>query len=167
MHHISAVPQQFLLLIADNLTLAGCLGWKWSLWPVQTWLAVTKRKAVFLLNLYDSINDMKLFWPFSITPQPCHSHFFCWLLPIWPKLDVCAENVSYGLCRLRWWYNAANLSFPGLIWYYQLYKTLLNCLHHTSAVSQQYLLLIPANLAQAGFMDWKCSLWPVPAWLNA
>ena len=30
LHNTSAVPQPFLLLIAANLALAGCLGWKWS-----------------------------------------------------------------------------------------------------------------------------------------
>ena len=55
LHHTSAVPQPFLLLIAANLAQAGCLRWKWSLWPVPTWLAVQKSKAVFLLTLYDSI----------------------------------------------------------------------------------------------------------------
>ena len=31
-------------------------------------------------------------------------------------------------------------------------KHLRNCLHHTSAVPQPYLLLIASNLAQAGFL---------------
>ena len=30
---------------------------------------------------------------------------------------------------------------------------------------QPFLLLIAANLALAGFLGWKWSLWPVPAWL--
>ena len=83
LHHISAVPQPFLLSIAANLTQAGFLGWKWSLWPVPAWLAVQQSKSVFLLTLYDSINDMKYLLTFWNTPQPCHSHFCCWLLPIW------------------------------------------------------------------------------------
>ena len=58
LHHTSAVPQPFLLLIAANLALAGFLGWKWSLWPVPAWLAVQRSKYVFFLILYDSINDM-------------------------------------------------------------------------------------------------------------
>ena len=84
LHNTSAVPQPFLLLIAANLALAGFLGWKWSLWPVPTWLAVQQSKSVFFLILYDSITDMKLFRTISITPQMCHSHFCCWLLQIWP-----------------------------------------------------------------------------------
>ena len=111
LHHTSAVPQPFLLLIAANLALAGCLGWKWSLWPVPDWLAVQQSKAVFSLTLYDRINDMKLFRTVWITPQPCHSHFCCWMLPIWPNLDVWAENGAYGLCRLGWRYNGEKLSF--------------------------------------------------------
>ena len=67
-----------------QLGLAGFLGWKWSLLPVPNWLAVQLIKDVFLLTLYDSINDMKHFWTACITPQPCNSHFCCWLLPIWP-----------------------------------------------------------------------------------
>ena len=84
LHHTSAVPQPFLLLIAANLTLAGCLGSKWSLWPVPSWLVMQQSKSVFLLTLYNSIIDMKNFWTVFITPQLCHSHFCCWLLPIWP-----------------------------------------------------------------------------------
>ena len=75
LHHTSAVPQPYLLLIAGNLTQAGFLGWKWSLWPVPTWLAVQRSKAVFLLNLNISIIDMKHWRTVWITPQPCHSHF--------------------------------------------------------------------------------------------
>ena len=116
-HHSSSVPQPFLLLIAVNLALAGCLGWKWSLWPVPDWLVVQLLKSVFFLNLYDSINDMKYFQTFCITSQLCHSHFCCWLLTIWPKLDLWAENGAYGLCRLGWRYNGANfcLSWPYMI----------------------------------------------------
>ena len=39
------------------------------------WLAVQLIKDVFLLILYNSINDMKHFLTVCITPQPCHSHF--------------------------------------------------------------------------------------------
>ena len=56
--------------------------------------------------------------------------------------------------------------FPDLIWYYQWYETLTNCLYYTSAVPQPFLLLIAANLALAAFLGWKWSLWPVPAWLE-
>ena len=84
LHYTSAVSQPFLLLIAANLALAGFLGWKWSLWSVPTWLAVQRSRAVFFLTINVSINDMKYFRTVCITPQPCHSHFCCWLLPIWP-----------------------------------------------------------------------------------
>ena len=83
LHYTSAVPQPFFLLIAANLALAVFLGWKWSLWHVPAWLAVQNIKAIFFLALHVSINDMKHFRTFCITPQPCHSHFCCWLLPIW------------------------------------------------------------------------------------
>ena len=84
LHYTSAVPQPYLLLIAAKLAQAGFLGWKWSLWPVPTWLAVQRNKSVFFLTLYDFINDMKYFLNFCITPKPCHSHICCWLLPNWP-----------------------------------------------------------------------------------
>ena len=61
LHHTSSVPQPFLFLIAANFTLAGFVGWKLSLWPVRTWLAVQPSKAVFLLTLYVSIDDMRYF----------------------------------------------------------------------------------------------------------
>ena len=102
LHHTSGVPQPFMLLIAANLALAGFLGWKWSLLPVPDWLAVQQSKSVFFLTLYVIINNMKYLQTFYITPQPCHSHFSCWLLPIWPKLDFWTENGAYGLCRLGW-----------------------------------------------------------------
>ena len=102
----------FWLLVAANLAQTWFLGWKWSLWSVMTWLAVQLSKAVFYLILYDIFNDMKLFRNVCIAPQACHSHFcFCWLLPIWPKLDFWAENGAYGLCRLGWRYNGENMYF--------------------------------------------------------
>ena len=45
---------------------------------------------------------------------------------------------------------------------YQWYETLTNFLHQTSDVPQPYLLLMAANLAQAGCLGWKWSLWHVP-----
>ena len=112
MHHTSAVPQPFLLLIAANLAQAGFLGWKWSLWPVSTWLEVQQSKSVFWLTLHDSINGMKHLQNVCIKPQPCHIHFCCWLLPIWPLLHFWAENGAYGLCQIGQRYNRSNLSFP-------------------------------------------------------
>ena len=111
LYYTSAVPQPFLLLISANLAQAGFLGWKWSLWPVVAWLVLQRRKYVFLLTLYDSINNTKYWLNVCITPQPCHMHFYCWLLPIWPKLDFWAKNGAYGLCRIGWQYNGAKLSF--------------------------------------------------------
>ena len=52
-HHTSAVPQPFLLLIAPNLALAGCLGWKWSSWPVPACLKYNGKKLSF-------------YWPYMI-----------------------------------------------------------------------------------------------------
>ena len=84
LHHTSAVPQPFLLLIAANLGLAGFLGRKWSLCPVPTWLAVQQIKAVFLLTLYDSMNVIKYI-------QNCHHHTSA--LPQ-PLLLVLAANLA-------------------------------------------------------------------------
>ena len=56
--------------------------------------------------------------------------------------------------------------FTDLICYFKWYEYLMNCQHHTSSVPQPFLLLIAANLAIAGFLGWKWSLWPVPAWLK-
>ena len=175
LHHTPTVSQPFLLLVAANLALTGFLGKKWRLLPVPTCLAVQRSKAVFLLTLhvsindikyfqtisithqlchinfccwwlkiwaslifglkmelmscadfgwryngeklsvfmrlYDNINDVKLFQTVSITSHPCRSHFCCWLLPIWPKLDFWAENGAYVLCRLGWQYNGAKMYF--------------------------------------------------------
>ena len=61
LNYSSTVAQPFLLLIAGNLALTGCLGWKWSLWPAPTWLAVQLSKDVFFLILYHRMNCMKHF----------------------------------------------------------------------------------------------------------
>ena len=148
LHHTSAVPQLFLLLIADNLAQAGCLGWKWSLWPVPTWLTVQRSKAVFFLILYDSINDMKYFWTVSITPQPCHSHFCCWLLWIWPQLDVWAENKAYGMCRLGWRYYGAKLYFS---WPYMIVSMILNNSENFCVTPQP---------CHSQFCSWLLPIWP-------
>ena len=90
---------------------------------MRPFLTVQESKAVFFLTLYDSINDMKLFRTVCITPQPCHSHFCCWLLTIWPLLDFWAENGAYGLCRLRWWFYRENLYFD---WHYMIVSMIWN-----------------------------------------
>ena len=150
--------------MATNLAQAECLGWKWSLWSVPTWLAVQQRQCIFLLNLLVSINDMKHFWTFSITPQPCHSHFCCWLLPISPMLDFSAENWAYGMCGLGWWYNGANMS---LSWSYMIASMILN----TYELSQSHLSratpIYVVDCCQFGpswILGWKWSLWQVPNW---
>ena len=101
----------------------------------------------------------------SITYQPCHSQFCCWLLPIWPLLGVLAENGAYVLCRLGWRYDRAKLSFS---WPYMIISMIWNkselSVSHLSRTTA-FLLLIAANLAQAGFMGWKLSLWPDLTWL--
>ena len=74
-----------------------------------------------------------------ITPQPCHSHFICWLLPIWPKLDFWAENRAYGLCRLGWRYNRAKLYFS---WPY----IIVSMIYNTSEISVLHLTPDTANL---------------------
>ena len=39
-------------------------------------------------------------------------------------------------------------------------------MHYTSAMPQPFWLLIAANLALAGFLGQKWSLWSVPTWLE-
>ena len=121
-----------LLLIAANLAKAGFLIWKWSLWPVLTWLAVQRKKSTFSLTLYNIINGTKHFQTVFITPQPCHSHCCCWLLLVWPKLDFWSENVAYDLCWLCWQYNRANLYF---FWLYMIFSMIWN----TSKLSASHL----------------------------
>ena len=116
LHYTSAVLHPFLLLIAANLALAGCLGWKWSLCPVPAWLVLLQSKAVFLLTLYDSINYMKYWLTVCITPQPCHSHFvvdccqFCpsWIFRLKMELMACADLVGGT--------TEQSCIFPDLIW---------------------------------------------------
>ena len=52
-------------------------GLKWKLWPFPTWLVLHQSKAVFLLTLYDIIDDMKHFRNVCIIPQLCHIYFCC------------------------------------------------------------------------------------------
>ena len=81
-----------------------------------------------------------------------------WMFGLKMELMACAGLVggtTEQSCILR-----------DLICKYHWYDVIMNCLHYTSAVPQPFLLLIAANLAQAGFLGWKWSLWPVPAWLE-
>ena len=102
LHYTSAVPQPFWLSIAANLAQAGCLGWKWSLWTVPTWLAVQRSKAVFFLTLYDSINYIiYLLYVWSI-PSRATDIFvvgYCQIGPSWMfglkmELMACADLVG-------------------------------------------------------------------------
>ena len=146
----------------------------------SSWIFGLKIGAYDLCRLGWSYKGAKLSfsWPYmivsiiwnnsvnvSITPQPCYSHYCCWLLTIWPKLDFWAESGAYGLCQLGWRYNWAKLIFS---WPYikvsMIWNTSENSTLHLSRVTA-ILLLIAANLAQAGVLGWKWSLWPVPAWL--
>ena len=167
LHHTSAVPKPFLLLIAANLAQAGFLGRKWSLWPVSAWLEVQRSKAVFFLTLYDIINDIKKNQKFmhytSAVPQPflllmaanlALAGFLGWKLSIWSvPAWLALQRRKYVFFLIL--YDSTNDM-----------KQFRNCLHHTSAVPQPFLLLIAANLAITGFLGWKWSLWPVPAWLE-
>ena len=157
--------QPFLLLIATNLTLARFLDWKWSLWPVLAWLAVLRRKAVFLLTLYDSINDIKYFRTVCITPQRWHSHFgidCCQFGPSW-IFGLKIKLMAYS--RLVGGTTEQRYLFPDLIWLYQWYEIIPNSLHYTLAMPQSFLLLIPTNVSLDICLIWKWTLWPVPAWL--
>ena len=84
----------------------------------------------------------------SITAQPFHSHFCCWLVPIWPNLDFCAENGAYGLCRLGWWYNGAKLSFS---WRYMIVSMIWN----TSKT-----VCITPQPCHSHFCCWLLLIWP-------
>ena len=148
LHHTSAVPQPFLLLISSNLAQAGCLGWKWSLWPVPAWLEVQRSKAVFFLTLYDSIYYIKYCPTFCITPQPCHSHFCYWLLPIWPQLDVWAQKGAYGLCLLGWRYNWSKL------YIFLTFHDSNNDMKHFRTVC------ITPQLRHSHFCCWWLPIWP-------
>ena len=161
------MPQPFLLLIADNLAQAGFLGWKWSLWSVPGWLVLQQSKYVFFLTLYDSINDMKHFQNClhhtSVVPQPfllliaanlAQAGFLGWKWSLWPVPALLAVQRIKALFFVTLYDSINDM------------KHFRNCLHHTSAVPQPFLLLIATNLALAGFLGWKWSLWPVPDWLE-
>ena len=111
LHHTSAVPQP-------------CCCWLLPIWPKLDFWVENGSYGLFRhdwryigAKLYFSSPYMivSMIWNTSetvcITPQPCHSHFCCWFLPIWPKLDFWAENGAYGLFRLGWSYNGEKLYF--------------------------------------------------------
>ena len=70
-----------------------------------------------------------------------------WIFGLKMELMACASLVGGT--------TEQSVIFPDLTCSYQLYVTLMNCLHHTSAVPQPFLLLIAANLALAGFLGWN------------
>ena len=72
----------------------------------------------------------------------CWRFGISWMFGLKTELMVCAHLVGGTMEQSR--------LFNDLIWEYQWYETLMNCLHHTLAVPQPLLLLITANLALAG-----------------
>ena len=75
---------------------------------------------------------MKYLWTFCITHQPCHIHFCCWMLPIWPELGFWAENGADGLYGVACRYNRSMMSFS---WPYMI----LSIIWNTSALSASHL----------------------------
>ena len=67
----------------------GARRWIWS---VPAWLALQRSKAVFLLTLHDSINDMKHFQNLYITPLPA---LVCFHLS---KKGCLSYNLLYTKC---------------------------------------------------------------------
>ena len=108
------------------------LSWKWISWSVLAWLAVQRRKAVFFLTLYDSINDMKSLWAVCITPQPCHSHFYCWLLPIWPPLHLSRATAIFVVDCCQF----------GPSWIFRLIMELMACAGLVGGTTEQSCLFI-------------------------
>ena len=66
------------------------------------WLAVQRSKDVFLLPLYDSINDIKYCRTVCITSKLCHSHFVVecytfgpsWMFGLKMDLMACADLIG-------------------------------------------------------------------------
>ena len=160
------MPKPFLLLIAANLDLAWCWGWKLSLRPVLAWLAAQQSKNCTFTELI-----WKYQW-YEILPtclhhtQPHHSHFCCWLLPIWAKLYFWAENWAHGLCQIGHWYNRGDLSssWPFII---------VSMIWNTSELSASHLshptAIFVVDACQFGprwMFGWKWSLLPVSTWLE-
>ena len=63
-----------------------------------------------------------------------------WMFGLKMELMACAELVGST--------TEQRCLFTDIIWYYQWYETLMNCLNYTSAMTQPFLMLIAANLAQ-------------------
>ena len=162
-----------LLLIATQFALFGFLGWKWSSWPLHMIVSmIWNTSELYTLHLRRATAicfvGCCFYWLYMIvsmilnTSELSASNFSP------------AENGAKSLRQVGWRYNRAKLSLfwpyiiflPHLIWYYKSYETLRNCLHYTSAVPQPFLLFIAADLALAGCLGWKWSLWPVPTWLE-
>ena len=108
---------------------------------------------------------MKYLWTVCITPQPCHSHFSCWLVPIWPLLDFWAESGAYGLCRLCCQYNGAKLYF---YWPYMLVSMIWNTSELSASQLSRATAIFVVDCCQFG-LNWifglKMELMAVPAWL--
>ena len=79
-----------------------------------------------------------------------------WMFGLKMELMACAEMVGST--------TEQRCLFTDIIWYYQWYETIKNCLNYTSAMTQPFLMLIAANLAQVWFLGWKRSIWPVQDW---
>ena len=134
-------------------------GQKMELMACADLVGDTPEQSFFFLTFYNIINDMKHFQTVCIAPQPCHSCFCCCLLPIWPKFNFRAENGAYGLCRLGWQYNRANMYFS---WPYMILSMIwkpLNCLHHISAVPQPFLLLMHVWAENGAYGLCRLGLW--------
>ena len=136
-------------------------------------MEVQRSKAVFFLALYDSINDMKYF-------RNCLHHTSAVPQPILLLIAANLAQADFLGCKWNLWPVPAWLAVQRIktVFFLTLYdiindmkyflnclhhtsavydsindmKYFQNCLHHTSAVPQPFLLLIAANLAQAGFL---------------
>ena len=120
---------------------------------MPAWLELQRSKAVFLLTLYYSINDMKYFQNClhytSAVPQPF-------------LLLIAANLALAGFLGLKWclwpvpaWLEVQRSKCVFFLILYDIIndmKYLRNCLNHTSAVPQPILLLMAANLALTGFL---------------
>ena len=101
-----------------------------------------------------------------ITPQPCHSHFCCWLLPIWLKMDSWAEMELMACAGLVGGKTEQSCIFPDLICQYQWYETLpkLSALHLSRATA--VFVVDCCQFGPSWIFGLKWSLWSVPALLE-